>query len=103
MNNNIDIEYMQEYNVIINIILKGVKMITELEFLDENEARIHDKEMMYEGTPPIPNVGELVYVEGKPCIVKRRDFLYLSGDLGIDIRVSMICKSPKDEPRFSFD
>ncbi|URN85137.1 hypothetical protein [Acetobacterium wieringae] len=78
-------------------------MIVELEFLDENETRIHEKELMYEGTPPIPNVGELVYVEGKPCIIKRRDFLYLSGNSVMDIRVSMICKEPKNGNRFSFD
>ncbi|MEE3957851.1 hypothetical protein ACFVXR_17420 [Bacillus thuringiensis] len=67
-------------------------MIVELEFLDMTKTRVHEKERIYDNFGgPIPNVGELVYVEGYAYKVVSRDFIYLD-NTGIDLKVSFWCE-----------
>ena len=68
-------------------------MIIELEFLDMGKVRVHEKEMIYKNViPPIPGVGDRILVEGMAYNVKERDFIYLSGNIGVDIKVSLWCE-----------
>ncbi|TYA10914.1 hypothetical protein FRY98_24400 [Paenibacillus faecis] len=69
-------------------------MRIELEFLDMDKVVLHNNEMVYKIDESIayPNAGDRVYIEGMLYEVKERDFIYLSGAAGIDLKISFWCE-----------
>ncbi|WP_144505454.1 hypothetical protein [Bacillus mycoides] len=67
-------------------------MKVELEFLDMSKTRVHEKERIYDNfSAPIPNVEDVIYIEGYLYKVIRRDFIYLD-NIDIDLKVSFWCE-----------
>lgn len=80
-------------------------MRVELEFLDANlnrPTRVHEEEFIYDGLPPIPNIGEVFTLTGRSYTVKSRRIYYYDQSVTADlqkqgfshaeIRVSMQCE-----------
>jgi hypothetical protein len=73
-------------------------MRVDLSFCDVSGTRIHEKDIICDGTVPIPGAGEIVLLEGKDYKVNRRHFVYLSGGVGLpDVQVTFYCD--KIEPK----
>ncbi|AIQ73906.1 hypothetical protein NST28_11815 [Paenibacillus sp. FSL R10-2791] len=67
-------------------------MVVELEFLNSG-IRVHDEDMIYEnGTLAYPNVGDKVMIDLKFYLVTLREFFYLKGASGIDLKISFWCE-----------
>jgi len=68
-------------------------MRIELEFLDRTKCRVHEKEILYQGTVPIPSAGETACIEGRIWRISKRDFIYIDGTEGIaDVKISFWCE-----------
>jgi hypothetical protein len=67
-------------------------MRVELEFLNLEKERVHEKEMIYDNfSAPVPNVGEKVHIEGYSYEVVNRDFIYLQRS-HVDLKITFWCK-----------
>jgi hypothetical protein len=83
-------------------------MRVELEFLDRAGARVHARELEYDGAaPPLPLVGERFTIEdpggtGPPATwrVTERDFTYLAGDAPLQMVGGGTRQTPAVKIRF---
>ena len=52
-------------------------MTYELEFLQHQDTRIHEEDFLYEDScPPIPDIGEVIFVSGRYWRVTERFYGY---------------------------
>jgi hypothetical protein len=69
-------------------------MKVELEFLDETKTRVHEEDIISETNTPIPSVGENVWFGAERFTVSSRDFFYLDGRYGHDLKITFWLAGP---------